>query len=99
MHHVLKYGDIAARWLAGINEALTGRIGNADTKPPQSLRLAEWEGSERPPITPDTQPISAIADLVSTRHGTPYMNLFGSADGELCLGSDFNVLKNVSTIA
>jgi hypothetical protein len=34
MHHVLKYGDIAARSLAGINEALTGLMGNADTKPP-----------------------------------------------------------------
>jgi hypothetical protein len=83
-----------------MNEALTALIENADTKPPRSLRLAEREGSERPPIIPDTQPILAIADLVSTRLGTPYaINLFGSADGELCLGSDFNVLKNVSTIA
>jgi hypothetical protein len=34
--------------------------------------LAEREGYERPPITPDTQPVLALADFVSTRLVTPF---------------------------
>jgi hypothetical protein len=63
--HAAVCGGNTAGSLAGINEALTGLIENADTKTPRSLRLAEWESA-----------ITSFAAVHDSSHMTDISKLF-----------------------